>query len=166
MNRFLRPVLALLLPLIVMACTDDKRVDVIQRAVAIESSEECHLCGMLIENFPGPKGEFYRRGDSHPQKFCSTRDLFSYLLQPENINRVSAVFVHDMAVAPWDSPDDHAFIDGRAAHYIVDHDRRGAMGPTLAAFKLRSDAEAFAKRFGGRLVAFGDIDLALLAALK
>ncbi len=164
-SGFTKGLLALTL-ILMWGCSDKSSVDVVQRAVAIESADECHLCGMLIGNFPGPKGESYLRGQDLVQKFCSTRDLFSFLLQPENTHRITQVFVHDMAVAPWESPLDNAFIDARTAFYVVGHNKTGAMGPTFAAFKQRADADRFSQEFGGRVIGFSDIDLALLSSMS
>lgn len=134
-----------------------------QRALAIESGEECHLCGMIIGNFPGPKGQLYERGHQGNMKFCSTRDLFAYLLDPEHSHNVQSVFVHDMAVTPWDHPDDETYIDAREAWYVLGSSRKGAMGPTLASFKNKEDAEAFASQYGGELARFSEVTLERLS---
>lgn len=136
-----------------------------RQAVAIESRDECHLCGMIISNFPGPKGQAYSRGDEEVKKFCSTRDLFAWMLDPEHSHRVEAVFVHDMAVTPWDHPDDETYIDARNAWYVIDHRRQGAMGPTLASFSSEADARAFADQYGGELLQFDEITLERLSQL-
>ena len=151
--------------LFLVACSDSRDSDMVHRAVAIESGDECHLCGMLIGNFPGPKGEAYERGQTQVKKFCSTRDMFAFLLQPENTHRITQVFVHDMAVAPWESPDDEAFIDAKSAFYVVGHSQQGAMGPTLASFKSQADAEMFSREFGGRVIGFGEITMDLVVGL-
>ena len=133
--------------------------------IAIEPGDECHVCGMIIANFPGPKGEAYTRNSKTPLKFCSTRDLFSFLLQPESKAMVTQIYVHDMGKTDWEHPADSAFVDARAAWYVADQPLRGAMGPTLASFKQRKDAEAFREQHGGRLLRFEDITLEILAKL-
>src|SRR5690554_3068177 len=105
-----------------------------QHAVEIESRDECHLCGMIITHFPGPKGEAYVRNAPQVLKFCSTRDMFAYILEPEHTHNIQSVFVHDMAKSPWDAPDDEFFVDARNAWYVVGHSLTGAMGSTLASF--------------------------------
>jgi len=40
------------------------------------------------------------------KKFCSTRDLFSFILDPEFQYQIKEIYVHDMSQVPWDSPDD------------------------------------------------------------
>lgn len=134
--------------------------------VAIQAGDECHVCGMIIANFPGPKGEAYVRGADKPFKFCSTRDLFSWWLQPENKLAATTVYVHDMGATDWAHPADSSFVDARSAWYVIDQRRKGAMGPTLASFRRQEDAEAFARRYGGRVVRFQDITLEMLADLK
>lgn len=136
-----------------------------QQALAIESRDECHLCGMLIANFPGPKGEAYGRGETEVKKFCSTRDLFAWALDPEYRHRVESIFVHDMAVTPWDHPDDETFVDARSAWYVINHRQPGAMGPTLASFSREDHARAFAEQYGGKLKRFDEITLQTLSQL-
>lgn len=134
--------------------------------MAIEQGDECHVCGMIITAFPGPKGEAYLRGGDIPLKFCSTRDLFSYLLQPENEVNVTQVYVHDMGITGWEHPSGDAFIDARSAWYVADHPLTGAMGPTLASFANEKDAREFAEHHSGRLLRFEEINLEILATLR
>lgn len=147
----------------VISCSDNsEQQKVIHQAVAMESSDECHLCGMLITRFDGPKGEVFRKeqGDQ-VYKFCSTRDMFSYYLDPENQRNVSQMLVHDMSKMPWgsDSIDDKYFIDAKTAWYVMGSEKTGAMGATLASFSQQADAQAFAKEFGGKVISFKDINL-------
>lgn len=144
------------------ACSDNSAQQaVVHKAVAMESSDECHLCGMLITNFDGPKGEVFRKeqGDT-VFKFCSTRDMFSYYLDPENTRNVSQILVHDMSKMPWgnDSIDDKYFIDAKVAWYVTGSEKTGAMGKTLASFSLQTDAQAFADEFGGKVLSFKDVN--------
>jgi copper chaperone NosL len=145
-----------------MSCSDKaEQQQILHQAVAMESSDECHLCGMLITRFDGPKGEVFRKetGD-HVLKFCSTRDLFSYYLDPENTRNVAQLLVHDMSKMPWgsESIDDKYFIDAKTAWYVVGSEKMGAMGETLVSFSKESDAKAFAKEFGGKVMIFTDIN--------
>jgi copper chaperone NosL len=133
--------------------------------VSIEAGDECHLCGMIISRFPGPKGEAFTRHNEKALMFCSTVDLFSWLLQPDVTGQVEAVYVHDMGQTSWEHPQDDAFIDARQAWYVAGSDRRGAMGPALAAFAEQHAAAEFARQHGGRVIAYRDIDLELLQSL-
>ena len=129
----------------------------------IESGDECHLCGMLITQFSGPKGEIFNKKATKAHKFCSTRDLFSYYLQPENKRQVQQILVHDMAQTPWDKPNDEHFINAKTAWYVKEHNQQGAMGATLAAFSTEHDAKLFIKNYGGKTLRFNDITFELLA---
>ncbi len=133
-----------------------------QKAMAIESADECHLCGMLIARFPGPKGQVYERGIKQNMKFCSTRDMFAYALDPEHKHNIQSVFVHDMAVNPWDEPGEDTYIDAREAWFVVGSTKKGAMGPTLGSFKTKESAESFAKEFGGELKRFDELTLNII----
>ncbi|MCG9754363.1 nitrous oxide reductase accessory protein NosL [Shewanella insulae] len=144
------------------ACGQESENNAVREAVAIEHGDECHLCGMLIGNFPGPKGELYLKTEETVKKFCSTRDLFSFLLDPEYRKQVKEIYVHDMARSPWQAPQDSHFIDARQAWYVVGSSQTGAMGKTLASFGEQKDAEAFAAEFGGQVYPFGQISLSML----
>jgi len=156
-------ILYLATSLTMLAACSDKAAQqkTIHQAVAMESSDECHLCGMLITHFDGPKGEVFRKEQGDKVfKFCSTRDMFSYYLDPENTRNVSQILVHDMSKMPWgsDSIDDKHFIDAKNAWFVIGSEKTGAMGKTLASFSLQSDAKAFAKEFGGKVISFADIN--------
>jgi copper chaperone NosL len=152
----------LVIGLSLLACEPDDKAPVQHDPVAFESADECHLCGMIITRFPGPKGEAFVRHNQTAFKFCSTRDLFAWLLQPDVSSRVEAVYVHDMAKVPWEDPQDHALVDARGAWYVVGSERTGAMGSTLASFAEPQAAADFAQQYGGKVVRFDDITLQLL----
>ncbi len=146
--------------LLLISCSDkEDQQQMIHKAVAMESSDECHLCGMLITRFDGPKGEVFRKeqGDT-VFKFCSTRDMFSYYLDPENKRNVSQMLVHDMSKMPWETIDDEYFIDAKIAWYVVGSKKTGAMGKTLASFGEKLDAQAFADEFEGMVLSFDQMD--------
>jgi copper chaperone NosL len=148
-----------------MSCSDKTEQQTIHQAVAMESGDECHLCGMLITRFDGPKGEVFRKEQGKQVfKFCSTRDMFSYYLEPENKRNVAQMLVHDMSKMPWgsESIDDKYFIDAKKAWYVAGSEKTGAMGKTLASFSQQTDAVAFAKEFGGQVLEFSNINFDIL----
>ncbi|MGB1200020.1 MAG: nitrous oxide reductase accessory protein NosL [Cognaticolwellia aestuarii] len=159
----LRKLLLSIVLVAVIGCSEQsEQQQVIHQAVAIESSDECHLCGMLITNFSGPKAELFRKGVTEAdgnsvKKFCSTRDMFSFYLDPENKRNVTTILVHDMSKAPWNAPNDGYFIDARNAWYVVGSEKMGAMGKTLASFSAKTDADAFATEFGGTVIDFNAV---------
>ncbi|MDZ7851610.1 MAG: nitrous oxide reductase accessory protein NosL [Halomonas sp.] len=156
--------IALLASLLLTGCSESEP-ETLAAAVPIEDGDSCHVCGMLINEHPGPKGEAFLGSQGEALKFCSTLDLFTFLKQPENETRLSHAYVHDVAAAPWATPDDEAFVRASEAVYVVGHDRRGSMGHTLASFAEQADAETFREAHGGELVSFDEIDLDLLGRL-
>ncbi len=160
----LRTVSVALMLVLGVACSEQESAEqaMVRQAVAIEQADECHLCGMIISNFPGPKGENYTKSSDSVNKFCSTRDLFSFVLQPENKRQVKEIYVHDMSKTPWQSPEDEYFIDAREAWFVIGSEKKGAMGKTLASFAQQADAEVFIKEFGGKLYRFDDITIDVL----
>lgn len=127
--------------------------------VHIEQGDECHVCGMIITHFPGPKAEAFTEQHQAVRKFCSTREMFAWMLQPENKNRNHTLYVHNMAQTEWASPDDTALIDAREAFYVIGSDKKGAMGPTLASFATKAEALTFMSQSGGRVVGFDEVTL-------
>ncbi|WP_342774438.1 nitrous oxide reductase accessory protein NosL [Halomonas nitroreducens] len=155
----------LLLVLSLAGCTDASTTAAQAAPQPITAGDSCHVCGMLITEHPGPKGQAFLDGADAPRKFCSTLELFVFLAQPETASRLSHAYVHDIGVTTWGTPADEAFIRADEAWYVVGHDRRGSMGHTLASFADRDDAEAFRREHGGRTLAYADIDLDLLGRL-
>ncbi len=151
--------------LLLSACGRGPQTPTVHVLEPIVPGDECHVCGMEISGFPGPKAEVFIRGEQHPLKFCSTRDLFAFLLQPESAAIVEQVYVHDMAATDWQHPSDKHFTDGRSAWYVVDQPLPGTMGPTLASFRERAAAQSFAAKHGGRVLSYAQIDLGVMAAM-
>ena len=122
--------------------------------------DECHFCGMEISNFSGPKAQAFIHHRESPLKFCSTIELFSWLLQPDTRAILHSAYVHDMGAAgSWDKPSDDDYVNTLDAWYVVEHSQLGAMGPTLASFQKKQAAEDFIQQYGGHLLRFNDIDI-------
>jgi copper chaperone NosL len=115
---------------------------------------------MIIVDHPGPKAQVFEVGRGEPVWFSSVRDALFYLKLPGEAQRVSAIYVHDMGRASsWEHPqDDGIWIKAAAAIYVIGSSRRGGMGAReTVPFGQKSEAEKFARRFGGSVVAFDDI---------
>lgn len=136
--------------LLLIGCNDGNSDTAIGPA-PIDDDDICHVCGMLIDAMPGPKGELLVDGDSEVTKFCSAAEMLVFLLQPENTDRIAHAWVHDMAITDWDHPGNDAFISAQDAWYVSGHSRPGGMGHPLATFAKRSDAEAFQRDNGGTI---------------
>jgi copper chaperone NosL len=119
------------------------------------ASTVCTLDGMSLADYPGPKAQIFYDSDD-PEFFCDTVEMFALILGPEGRRSIRAVFTQDMARADWDHPHDH-WIDAYSAFYVAGSRRKGSMGPTFAAFARRADAEAFAGKYGGKVLAFDEV---------
>ncbi len=147
------------------ACGEAPEEQVQATPVAFESGDECHVCGMIIMEFPGPKGEAIEARSGAVRKFCSTRDMLSWWLEPENRNLRATLFVHDMARSDWQHPDDRHLIDARSAFYVVGSALEGSMGPTLASYGSLAAAEQLVREQGGQVLRFDEITPETLAQL-
>ncbi len=155
-------VLMLCLFIFVAACSEEAKQEINTDPVTFKAGDECIVCGMLVTEWPGTKGQSINKQTGETLKFCSTTDLFSWWLQPENKTVKAQIYVHDSAKIDWANPSDEHLIDGRDAWYVVGSDLIGAMGPTLVSFAEEADALELAAKRGGRVLRFDDIDLYVL----
>ncbi|MDM8347929.1 nitrous oxide reductase accessory protein NosL [Pseudomonas sp. sp1636] len=153
-------VFALLLVLGLAGCGESEEVKQSLDPVAFHDSDECHVCGMILADFPGPKGQAVEKGGV--KKFCSTAEMLGWWLQPENRLLDAKLYVHDMGRNVWEHPDDSHLIDATSAYYVVGTSLKVAMGAPLAPFANEQTAQRFAEEHGGRVLRFDDLDQALL----
>ncbi len=139
--------------LVLAACAPSRE----DRAGAKEpaAGQTCSLDGMALGDYPGPKGQI-RYADGRTDYFCDTQELLSVYLEPEEVRAVAGAYTQDMAKAAWESPRGH-WIPIEQAFFVEGSSRTGSMGPTLASFAQRGDADAFAHQYGGKVLAFKDI---------
>jgi len=159
---------ALLVSVLLTACSDDKassETAEVRGPVAFEAGDECHVCGMIITELPGAKAEAIENRSNAVHKFCSTQDMLSWWLQPENKHLKAELYVHDVAQTPWEHPQDEYLIDARSAWYVVGSSVQGAMGPSLVSYSEREAAETLAAAKGGRVLSWEQLDMTVLQEL-
>lgn len=149
--------LALASLLLLGACGPAEETKVAATPVPFHDSDECHVCGMVIMNFPGPKGQAIQSGQT--RKFCSVAEMLGWWLQPENQSRGATLFVHDMAEREWSAPDDTRMIDAREAYFVPVPQLPGAMGEPLATYADEAAAQAMADRYDSQVLRLDQIDL-------
>ena len=155
-TTLLRALLLMLFSLALAACSQEDIVETLD-PVAFHSDDSCHVCGMVIMDFPGPKGQAVAREEV--RKFCSTSELLSWHLQPENRIRQARLYVHDMGRSQWDHPADSHLIDATHAWYVAGSSLSSAMGAPLASFADKQAAEALAAQHeGAQVLSFEEID--------
>ena len=150
---------SLVLGLMLAGCDERQEVQP-QAPVAFHADDECHVCGMVIADFPGPKGEAV--GSGKVRKFCSAAEMFGWWLQPENNKPGLRLYVHDMGRSQWETPSDEHLIDASSAWYVVGPELPGAMGAVLASFSEEHAARTLASQKGGRVLRFEEIDQQVL----
>lgn len=164
----MRWLLVLLVSVWLTACSDDTAstaMDELVGPVAFESVDECHLCGMIITEYPGAKAQITESRNKTTHKFCSTQDMLSWWLQPENQQLKAEIYVHDIAKTPWSQPQDEHLIDARSAWFVVGSSLQGAMGPSLATYSDLEVAESVVASKGGRILSWDELDMSVLQEL-
>lgn len=128
--------------------------------IAFHDDDECHVCGMIIVEFEGPKGQAVE--PERVRKFCSTAEMIGWWLQPENQTSGARLYVHDMRHGEWADPDDEHLVDATQAYYVVGTGLKSAMGATLASFADEDAAHALASEHGGTVLRFEQLDQQVL----
>lgn len=138
------------------ACSEQAAKTVSTAPVEIGPGTSCELDGMLLMDYPGPKGQIHYAGAEGPLFYCDTMEVINTLLNPEQVRKVNAVYVQDMGKTDWDEPKG-AWIDAQTALYVLGSERKGSMGATLATFSAEADAQAFIGQYGGKLLRMAEI---------
>jgi nitrous oxide reductase accessory protein NosL len=125
--------------------------------------DKCPVCGMFVAKYPEwiaavklPDGKY--------AFFDGPKDLFTFWLDraryaPGADRGSMAAFVTDYYTTK--------LIDARSAHYVAGSDVLGPMGRELVPFASESDAREFLRdHLGKRIVAFDDVNLVFLEALR
>lgn len=152
-----RSALALAAAVLTAACGQAGRPIAAQEP---DAATACALDGMVLQDFPGSKAQIqYTEGA--PDYYCDLMELFAVLLQPETRRQMAGIYVQDMGKAAWDQPRGN-WIPARQALYVVGSKKQGSMGPTFGAFTNATEAAAFARKEGGKVLLFEQITAAML----
>ena len=138
------------------ACDKEGEKAISVAPVEITQDTACELDGMLLADYPGPKGQIHFADTPEPAFYCDTMEVLNTLMHPEEVRKITAVYVQDMGKADWDHPEGH-WIDARTAIYVEGSSRLGSMGPTFGSFSNEEDAKAFIAKYGGKLLHMKDI---------
>jgi copper chaperone NosL len=149
--------LACILPLLLAACTRELPPPA---PLEVSAGTVCALDGMLLSDYPGPKAQIHYEG-SEPEFFCDTVEMFSIYLRPEQRRHIRGIFTQDMGKADWRKPQGQ-WIDAHSAFFVRGSSMHGSMGATFAAFSRREDAQAFAQKFGGSVLEFGQVTIDMI----
>ncbi len=139
-----------------LAACDSAQKEASFAPVEIGPATSCMLDGMLLADYPGPKGQIQYAGESEPWFYCDTMELMNTLLVPEQVRKVNAAYVQDMGKTDWDNPKG-AWIDAHTALFVHGSRRKGSMGATLATFSSEEDAKKFIAEWGGKILRMNEI---------
>lgn len=132
-------------------------------ARSVPTDARCPVCGMYPARFPGWAAQvIFANGDA--QFFDSPLSLLRYLERvPAYVPGRSAADIVAHYVTDVDSG---RWTGAQAAFYVHGSSARGPMrAGNLPAFTECQAAKRFAAQRGGQVLAFGEIDAALVAAL-
>lgn len=160
-RRLLRGMAALAALVPLAACKQEEATQARVAAVEIKDDTACELDGMLLADYPGPKGQIHYADNPEPSFFCDTVELLHTLILPEQIRTVKAAYVQDMGKTEWERPQGN-WIDARQAIYVHGSKLHGSMGPTFASFSEEADAKKFIEEHGGKMMRMKEIPHELL----
>lgn len=153
--------------------------------IALNAGQACDVCGMIIEDHPGPVAQtYYRdnvpegRAEDEPAWFCSNTCLFDFYYEKRQqgweplVHYTTDYSAVDYEVAEGSGtlfvtshPQAEYFVNGEETTVVVDSEVEGAMGPSLIPFTDSEDATDFQDEYGGDVLAFGDVSQQLVDSL-
>jgi copper chaperone NosL len=154
-----------LLLMLVLTAACENEVDSAPLPQALTDNAVGAYCGMILTEHAGPKGQIFEKGRKDPVWFTAVRDAIAYTRLPGEGQNAVAFYVHDMSRAEsWESPQRTGiWISADTAFYVVGSNKRGGMGMfETVPFGTQEAAEAFASKYGGRVLRLADIPLSAL----
>lgn len=154
----------LIVSLVLMSACKDESAEA-PDPVSLTAENLAYYCMMDISEHAGPKAQIFLDGLPDPIFFAQVRDAFTYLASAEQEGYVAAVYVNDMAEAPWETPGADNWIHAKMAHFVVGSEKAGGMGaPELVPFSDLAAAETFVTRHGGAIFAMDAVPEAAFMA--
>ncbi|MCR8726117.1 nitrous oxide reductase accessory protein NosL [Frigidibacter sp. ROC022] len=152
----MRTVLILALTLSLGACKDEAALP---DPVVMTDEALGHYCQMYLSDHTGPKAQAFLDGYHQPVWFSQVSDAAAYRDDREKPAPIAVIYVSDMGAAEsWAVAGPANWISAETASYVIDSRQTGGMGlPEAIPFGRLPDAEAFAAKHGGRVVAWADI---------
>lgn len=159
-------------------CTGEETVE----PVSLDGELSCDVCGMIIEDHPGPVGQIHFEDDTEeggrPAQFCSAICTYEYRFDAEDAGRTAIeTFLTDYSTVDYDVYEEagivhitshvgaDAFGPESSLTLVIGSDSIGAMGPAIVPFGEPDDAAEFADEHGGELFDPADVDRELIEAL-
>lgn len=128
----------------------------------ITEKMSCAACGMYPHRYPQWQTQVIFT-DGSMAAFDGNKCMFRFLLNMQKFaperqpDQIAAIWVKDFKTGKW--------LDGKAAHYVIDSKELGPMGKELIPFATRAMAEEFQKANGGTIETYANINMATLKPL-
>lgn len=119
-----------------------------------------YFCSMIVADHEGPKAQVILDNGETALWFTSARDAVAFMHLPGEPKNVAAIYVTDMTAADWSNPEGSpdVWIEARDAWFVIESVKVGGMGAAeTIPFRNPSSAEAFAAKFGGRVVPYAEL---------
>lgn len=128
---------------------------------AITEHATGYYCTMNLAEHTGGKAQIFLK--SQPDKpfwFSTVNQAIGFTRHPGEPKDIAAIYVTDMGqVSDWQNPRaDHAWIDAKTAHYVIDSPFIGGMGSADALpFADAAKAQEFVQKNGGKIAQFDEV---------
>lgn len=119
----------------------------------------CATCGMIVVQQPAPRAQLLHR-DGTRAFFCSMSDVVVYASNPSAHGKPTAIFVEtlDPSAAPENTdPAARPWAPVESASFVAGIERAGVMGKPALAYAARDEAEQVAKRYGGTVMSWAEL---------
>lgn len=122
----------------------------------ITEGMSCAACGMYPQRYPQWQTQVIFT-DGAMAAFDGNKCMFRFLLNMQKFaperktEQIAAIWVKDFKTGKW--------LDGKAAHYVIDSKEMGPMGKELIPFATRAAAEEFQKANGGTIETYANISM-------
>ncbi|HMK33654.1 MAG TPA: nitrous oxide reductase accessory protein NosL [Desulfomonilaceae bacterium] len=128
----------------------------------LDLSAPCPVCTMKVETSSlGPAAVVFT--DGKVVGFDTAGDLFRYVLEADK-HTVDAKNIKNVFITEYGTKN---FVDGKKAFFVVGSDLQGSMGPEIAGFSKKEDAESFKTEHKGKsVVSYSQITLEDLKSKK
>lgn len=127
----------------------------------VDDKDHCSVCNMYPARYPRHKCQIITK-DKQTHHFCSTQCLFEFLKHPREYSKKQVVpfriWVIDFPTGAW--------ISGKTAYYVTGSRQHGPMGLEAIVFDKKKAAGDFARKEGGKVLAFAHVTIDAIKPIK
>lgn len=158
MNKYLILFLIIIVIFIIFLNVDFNKIE--KKPINLTKNHICSSDDMIIINYNGPKAQILWK-DGSRSFYCEVREAFYESLDKFKKKFILAFYVQDFSNLQWGSYIDK-WVLADTAYYVIDSSKDGAMGISYIPFSDLNCAKLFFNSYGGKLLKFNEINLAIL----